>query len=61
MRNNNNRNPKTYYRTSIDIVDLPELKKHCLENGKSLKGFINEAIDEKLKREMKQTRLSLTL
>lgn len=50
-------NTESYNRTSIDIVNLKDLKKYCLENNITLKDFVNEAIKEKLKRERKQTHL----
>ncbi len=48
---------ENYKRTSIDIINLLDLKKYCLDKDISLKDFINEAIKEKLKRERKQTQL----
>jgi hypothetical protein len=52
-----NEKVENYKRTSIDIIDLQNLKKYCLEKNISLKSFVNEAIKEKLKRERKQTHL----
>jgi len=49
---------QNYSRTSIDIANLKDLKKYCLEKNITLKDFINEAIEEKLKREKKQTHLA---
>lgn len=50
-----------YSVTTVEILNLAQVKSHAALTGKTLKTFINEAIQEKISRDLCQPRLHVII